>query len=244
MAVGCWELTCSCSPRFGVSLQTASRTAVSVVTYLVTRWENQKGQHKKTRHKIYQGRKLSRLITLSINSTWLVVLKPDEEMGMAGMLNSFVMIYLARSDWAEGEWLSNLSLCVGGGDSSKASGHLGPDREVGAGEMQQHHAVLPACLIPRVRRGAGELAAASWGESLQEKDGLDVILRDVGDLVTKLKRSTWWISVAVALLFPRWISWIAAAQGFLHSYIHWCMCTQCSGEATKLETTEPNQYGI
>lgn len=60
-------------------------------------------QRKKSRHKIYQGRKLSRLITLSINSTWLVVLKPDEEMGMAGMLNSFVMIYLASSDWAEGE---------------------------------------------------------------------------------------------------------------------------------------------
>lgn len=58
--------------------------------------------------------------------------------------------------------MSNLSLCVGGGGISKASGHLGPEREVEAGKMQQHPAVLPAaCLIPRVRRGAGELAAAS-----------------------------------------------------------------------------------
>lgn len=56
----------------------------------------------------------------------------------------------------------------------------------------KHPAVLPAaCLTPRVIHGAGELAAASWGESLLEKDALDVILTDVGDLVTKLKRSTW-----------------------------------------------------
>lgn len=144
-AVGCWEQMCSNSPRFGVGLQAVSRTVVSVVTYLVTKWENQKRRHriKKARHKVNQGRKLSRLITLSINSTWLVVLKPDEEMGMAGMLNSFVMIYLASSDWAEGERLPNL-WCVGGGDSLEASGHLGPEREVGAGEAP----CCPACSMP------------------------------------------------------------------------------------------------
>jgi len=41
------------------------------------------------RQKINQGRKLSGLITQSINSTWLALLKPDEETGMTGMLKSF-----------------------------------------------------------------------------------------------------------------------------------------------------------
>lgn len=76
------------------------------------------------RQKLNQGRKLSGLITLSINSTWLALLKPDEEMGMTRMLKSFFYYLFSKFSIGlrgGGVTLSKMSLNAGVGNSLEAS---------------------------------------------------------------------------------------------------------------------------
>lgn len=102
------------------------------------------------RQKINQGRKLSRLITLSINSTWLALLKPDEELGMTGMWKSF-FYDLFSEFWVGprggGVTPSKMSLYVGVSDSSEASHLLGLGVKIWADEVQ-HRVLVTAVPTP------------------------------------------------------------------------------------------------